>query len=257
MKIFRGMYIILIVSAIMFSMSFGINLYQYKKIEKIKRVNENNQYLLIQTKNELDSKSMDMNGIVEDNKKLSEQLITCKQELSTFDNIKTNDDLLKRDIAIYIDKRYTTVPRILAVDIAEKIIEVSQKENVSPQLLVGLIEVESRFNPSAISSKKARGLMQVMPEWAPKFNLKHETDLHDVDTGIESGVKVLKIHIDEVKGNITKGLYYYSGKSKTYASKVYESVGRFISFRSTIDSGEEIEEEEAEIINDENKGDVK
>ena len=74
-----------------------------------------------------------------------------------------------------------------------------------------------------------------MPEWVPKFGLKRVSDLHDIDTGIESGIKVLKIHIDENKGSISKGLYYYVGKDKTYAGKVYESMGKFVAFRSTVD----------------------
>jgi hypothetical protein len=164
----------------------------------------------------------------------------CNVELSKLrermEGIKNNDDLLKRDIFLYIDKKFQIIPRTVALDIAEQILILSKQYEVSPELVVGIIQVESGFNPMAISKANARGLMQVMPEWAPKFGLKKVSDLHDIDTGIESGIKVLKIHIEEdAKGNISKGLYYYVGKDKTYAGKVFECMGKFVAFRSTVD----------------------
>ncbi len=110
------------------------------------------------------------------------------------------------------------------------------------------------FNPSAISKVNARGLMQVMPEWAKKFDLKKVTDLHDINTGIDSGIKVLKIHIQEQKGSIKKGLYYYVGKDKRYSGKVYEAMGRFVAFRSIIDDAY-AEDEVAKLIKKEEKED--
>lgn len=163
----------------------------------------------------------------------------CHQEMEDMkkrlEGIKNADDLLKRDIFLYIDKKFQLIPRTVALDIAEQILTVSKEADVSPELIVGIIQVESSFNPMAISSKNARGLMQVMPEWAKKFNLKKVTDLHDIDTNIKSGVKVLKIHIKEGKGSISKGLYYYVGRSDSYAKKVYSAMGKFVAFRSTVD----------------------
>lgn len=172
----------------------------------------------------------------------ADPLTACRLELvklrDRMEGIKDDDDLLKRDIFLYIDKKFQLIPRTVATDIAQQILLVSKQENVSPELIVGIIQVESSFNPMAISKKNARGLMQVMPEWAPKFDLKKITDLHDIDINIQSGVKVLKIHIEEAKGSISKGLYYYVGKSDSYASKVYEAMGKFVAFRSTIDDDE-------------------
>lgn len=169
----------------------------------------------------------------------AKEIALCHDELeklrARMEGIKDNDDLLKRDIFLYIDKKFQIIPRTVALDIAEQVLKFSKKETISPELIVGIIEVESSFNPMAISSKNARGLMQVMPEWAPKFGLKKVSDLHDIDTNIHNGIKVLKIHIEEGNGSISKGLYYYVGKSDSYASKVYEAMGKFVAFRSTVD----------------------
>jgi len=173
------------------------------------------------------------------------------------EGIKDQDDLLRRDIYLYIDKKYKLVPNTLAKDIAFNVVKFSNELDVSPELVVGIIEVESRFNPMAISNKSARGLMQLMPEWAKKFNLEDPTDFHDVDTNIKCGIQVLKIHIkDDGKGNVTKGLYHYVGKSSSYSDKVYMAMGKFVSFRYTVDDktttngeDEENSEKEGENVN--------
>lgn len=150
-------------------------------------------------------------------------------------DIKNENDLMRRDIKLYIKSRYTKVPLIVAESISKNIMKYSEQYNISPELILGMIEIESRFNPMAVSKKNARGLMQVMPEWVPKLGLKSINNLHDIDTGIESGIKVFQIHLAEAKGNISKGLYLYVGKSKTYSELVYGSIGKFVIFRTTID----------------------
>ena len=183
------------------------------------------------------SKSKTEEKFLNTKKKLNHTVNELNQIRTRIEGIKTQDDLLKRDIFMYIDRKFQLIPRTVSQEIANQILKVSKEESISPELIVGIIQVESAFNPMAISKKNARGLMQLMPEWAKKFNLKRVSDFHDIDTNIKYGVKVLKIHInDDGKGNISKGLYYYVGKSSTYASKVYESMGKFVAFRSTLDS---------------------
>jgi len=206
-----------------------------------------NLNVILKDNNSLESDQAKMKSEISakiaENQSLNTELVKCHDELEKLKErmtgIKNADDLLKRDIFLYIDKKFQIIPRTVALDIAEQILIMSKKHEVSPELIVGIIQVESAFNPMAISKKNARGLMQVMPEWAPKFGLKKISDLHDIDTGIECGIKVLKIHIEEDgKGNITKGLYYYVGKSDAYSGKVYEAMGKFVAFRSTIDDEE-------------------
>ncbi len=66
---------------------------------------------------------------------------------------------------------------------------------VPPELIAALIDVESQWNPHAISNKGAMGLMQLMPETARRFGTLDPFDVeqniaagdalrHDVDVGV-------------------------------------------------------------------------
>ena len=185
---------------------------------------------------------------------IGENIDSCKKEsekikaknialIKKLETLEEPDATLEKDIKDYIESKYSLVPSIVAADIAKNVVKYSKEGNISPELVLGIIEVESSFNPMAISSKKARGLMQLMAEWAKKFGIEKVTDFHDIDTNIKYGIEVLKIHIDEDgKGNVTKGLYYYVGKSDTYADKVYIAIGKFVSFRYKNNSDDEVVE---------------
>jgi hypothetical protein len=163
-------------------------------------------------------------------------------------SIKTIDDLIIRDIGLYIKARYRRVPKIVAESISEIIVQTCNKEDVSPALIVGIMEIESQFNPMARNEKSgAIGLMQIMKEWVPKMNIKSVYDLYDIPVNIECGVKILKIHIEEDgKGDVSKGLYHYVGKDNSYADQVFRAVGKFVVFRSTVDDDNKTIKEENE-----------
>jgi len=171
------------------------------------------------------------------------KLTSTTQELeklkTRLENVKNQDDLLRRDIEMYITSRYRRVPKIVAKTIAENVINKSRDQNISPELVVGIIEVESSFNPLSVSKLKtdpARGLMQVRAGfWGKKIGIENRFDLHDIDVGIEAGIKVFNIHLRECKGNISDALYHYVGKDKKYVSDVYYAMGKFVTFRSTVD----------------------
>lgn len=99
-------------------------------------------------------------------------------------------------------------------------------------IIIGIMNVESNFNPTLVSSKRARGLMQV--RWSvwkevlvENMDIENEFDLHEIDKGIEAGIFVLHHYLKKSDGDLKKALYFYSGKSKKYPSKVYEAVAKF------------------------------
>jgi len=184
------------------------------------------------TKSFLNAKSESFNSLTEQYNKLKKQ----------YDSISDKNGHLKRDIELYIKTTHPKVPRVVAKSIAVNTISIAKKYSISPELIIGIMKVESSFNPQAVGSKTkyghARGLMQVMPEWVKKLNLKSVYDLHDIDIGIETGVRVFLIHLEEEKGDISTGLYKYVNSDKGYVGQVYIAMGKFVAFRSTIDTKE-------------------
>ncbi len=59
--------------------------------------------------------------------------------------------------------------------------------SVDPRVVEAIVQVESKFNPNAISTKGAVGLMQVMP----KYVHKTRKELLDPDTNIREGIQLL------------------------------------------------------------------
>jgi len=169
-----------------------------------------------------------------ENKVLENEIQDLQNEIIELGNageIETKQ--LLRD---YIQKNFRRTPPIVAQKIASTIIQVSKEKQVAVPLLLGIIQVESEFNPYALSKAGARGLMQVMPEWIGKLKTPLETkyDLHDITKGINAGAEVFNIHLKENKGNVNKGLWAYVNKDNTYVLKVYTAVGKYLAFSTTI-----------------------
>ncbi len=84
------------------------------------------------------------------------------------------------------------------------------RAGLDPQLVLGLIEVESGFRKYAISKAGARGYMQVMPFWTssignPKDNLFH------LRTNLRYGCTILRYYLDIEKGDLYRALGRYNG----------------------------------------------
>jgi hypothetical protein len=67
--------------------------------------------------------------------------------------------------------------------------EAAKNFDVNPLLVDSVIQVESNYNPFAVSPKGAQGLMQLMPGTAQRFGV---TDSFDPKQNIEAGVRYLK-----------------------------------------------------------------
>jgi soluble lytic murein transglycosylase-like protein len=76
-----------------------------------------------------------------------------------------------------------------SVDVARMVDNAAKANNVDPLLVHSVIQVESNYNPFAVSSAGARGLMQLMPSTAREFGVR---DSFDPQQNIEAGVKYLK-----------------------------------------------------------------
>lgn len=88
----------------------------------------------------------------------------------------------------------------------------AKRAGVDPQLVLAIIQVESGFNPFAVSSASARGMMQVMPFWVRQIG-ESTHNLFDVETNIRYGCTILRHYIDKERGNLFRALGRYNGST--------------------------------------------
>ena len=84
--------------------------------------------------------------------------------------------------------------------------DAADRNHVDRDLVRALIQVESNFNPSAISRKGAIGLMQLMPATARDLNV----DPYDPEQNVEGGVRHLRGLLDNYKGDVQLSLAAYN-----------------------------------------------
>jgi len=94
-------------------------------------------------------------------------------------------------------------------------------------VLMGIIRVESGFNPAAVSNKNARGLMQVhWPTWKRYFTSPEEA--HDPDKNLSVGTGILRLYMHQSNNDLRLALYKYLGtKDDRYADRVIEGAMTF------------------------------
>lgn len=121
----------------------------------------------------------------------------------------------------------------------QTIYEQSARFRIDPDLVLAVVWQESNFRTGAISVKKARGLMQLMPETAARFNV---LDPHDPEESIRGGVTYLVWLLDRFGGNVALALAGYNAgegsvEAYLYGRTVVLSNGKVINRRGIRNNG--------------------
>lgn len=85
--------------------------------------------------------------------------------------------------------------------------EAAERHRVDPALVFAVIDAESGWNPFAVSSKGARGLMQLMPDKARELGVE---DSFDPQQNLEGGVRHLRGLLEQYNGNLDFALAAYN-----------------------------------------------
>jgi soluble lytic murein transglycosylase-like protein len=86
----------------------------------------------------------------------------------------------------------------------------ASRAGLDPQLVLGLIQVESGFKKYAVSTAGARGFMQVMPFWIKEIGSPDQNLFH-LRINLRYGCTILRHYLDIEKGDLFRALGRYNG----------------------------------------------
>ena len=87
----------------------------------------------------------------------------------------------------------------------------AKRAGLDPQLVLGLVQVESGFRKYAVSVAGARGYMQVMPFWARLIGDGDPARLFHMQTNLRFGCVILRHYLDTERGDLFYALGRYNG----------------------------------------------
>jgi soluble lytic murein transglycosylase-like protein len=133
---------------------------------------------------------------------------------------------------------------------AKLVDEIAERHAVDRDLVHSVISVESNYNPLAISSKGALGLMQLVPSTARRFGV---ADAFNPQQNVEGGVRYLKYLLDLYNGDHRLALAAYNAGEGTVER--FGGVPPFAETRSyvsrvakTLDEKKEAKKQRAEAV---------
>jgi len=111
-------------------------------------------------------------------------------------------------------KRYVKDPQE-RLTILRHVHREASRHDLQPELVLAVIQIESAFNPYAVSVVGAQGMMQVMPFWKKEIG-RPDDNLIDLVTNLRYGCTILKHYINREKGGLANALARYNGSYGSY-----------------------------------------
>lgn len=137
----------------------------------------------------------------------TEPIQTGEIRLEVNNKIDSNNDskvYSAENTSVDMDKIYNSVDKY------------ASKYGVDKNLILAIIKQESNFNPNAVSSAGAKGLMQLMDFNSEAYGVKNP---FDIDENIEAGVKHIKSYLEKYNGNVEMALMAYNAGPGTIARR--------------------------------------
>jgi len=167
---------------------------------------------------------------------LSREVSLMDKKITAFDKYKREIDRHRFQESIFKLK----YPKF--AEIAGIVFSKSKKYDFDPYLIMAMIQVESNFEPYAVSKAGAYGLMQVTYSvWKDELGINFNR-IFEKEYNIELGIMILKHYYEETNGDLLKALFHYNNGYKfnntAYSAKVISTL-----FYSNKDKGSKTEKE--------------
>jgi len=162
--------------------------------------------------------------------KIREDLEISKSRNRMKDQKLSNYDFMEYKINAF-STRYPLYSNIL-----DNVYTKSLEYDFKPELVLSIIQVESNFNPRAISYRGAYGLMQInLAVWEDELKIDRNR-IFDITYNIDLGLRVLRRYYDESRGNLKRAIHLYNNGYKynnlKYVKKIDSTMISFTPFRA-------------------------
>jgi len=114
------------------------------------------------------------------------------------------------DMNYRLSQRAPHIPKNERLELLALVHKEASRNQLNPQMVLSLIQVESNFDRFALSNAGARGLMQVMPFWIEIIG-RDQDNLFDIATNLRYGCAILKIYMKREKQEVITALARYHG----------------------------------------------
>lgn len=138
---------------------------------------------------------------------LQKAVSDSRPSVSSFRNSMDAVDWLT-EMSHRLEKRIKN--REYRIDLLRSVHYEATRAGLDPQLVLGLMQVESGFRKYAVSAAGARGYMQVMPFWVKLIGRPGDS-LFDLRTSLRYGCTILRHYLDIEKGDVFRALGRYNG----------------------------------------------
>jgi soluble lytic murein transglycosylase-like protein len=145
-----------------------------------------------------------------------QRISEIESKIKSVDSSGQNEGLTPVEFAQVMQQNIKSAPpstpirnmrNIPVANIREMIKKAAKENNLRPELLEAVVQVESGYNPDAVSSKGASGLMQLMPATAHALGV---SDPFDPEQNLMGGAKYLRQQLDRFNGDEKKALAAYN-----------------------------------------------
>lgn len=135
---------------------------------------------------------------------------------------KESEGFDKYDAEVWLESSLSAMERFNvskqeALQILQAVYVESKYNDLPPDLVLSVIEIESHFKRFAVSRVGAQGLMQVMPFWKNEIG-RPQDNLMEIKINIRYGCKILAYYLDIAQENWSEALARYNG---SYGRTVY------------------------------------